>query len=187
MKKSWNCLFSWLWQLSSLWLLCMLWDTIITISETMWEWESWKEANQSWKSHGILFSDFCGNPEVCFRCCLEFCSTSKKRQEDVYFPEDFGYEQLLWVYSGRRGVHCWVCDEGARKLSQSGRSAVAEYLSVIKVGQHQCQILQPSSSEVHLLQKSFQSIDKEFTFWHFRVETTQSKKSHWEIRIYILP
>ena len=61
-KKSWNCLFSWLWQLSSLWLSCMLWDTIITISETMWEWESWKEANQSWKSHGILFSDFCGNP-----------------------------------------------------------------------------------------------------------------------------
>ena len=31
MEKSWNCLFSWLWQLSSLWLLCMLWDTIITI------------------------------------------------------------------------------------------------------------------------------------------------------------
>ena len=51
-RKSWNCLFSWLclWQLSSLWLSCMLWDTIITISETMWEWESWKEANQSWNS-----------------------------------------------------------------------------------------------------------------------------------------
>ena len=63
MEKSWDCLFSWLWQLSSLWLSCMLWDTIITISETMWEWESWKEANQSWKSHGILFSDFCGNPD----------------------------------------------------------------------------------------------------------------------------
>ena len=62
MEKSWSCLFSWLWQLSSLWLSCMLWDTIKTISETMWEWESWKEANQSWKSHGILFSDFCGNP-----------------------------------------------------------------------------------------------------------------------------
>ena len=63
MEKSWNCFFSWLWQLSSLWLSCMLWDINITISETMWEWESWKKANQSWKSHGILFSDFCGNPE----------------------------------------------------------------------------------------------------------------------------
>ena len=39
----------------------------------------------------------------------------------------------MWVYSGRRGVHCWVCDDHARALSNDGRSAVVEYLSIARV------------------------------------------------------
>jgi DNA primase small subunit len=36
----------------------------------------------------------------------------------------------MWVYSGRRGVHCWVSDLRARSLGHDGREALAEYFSV---------------------------------------------------------
>lgn len=53
---------------------------------------------------------------------------------DASLKEDFGFKHIMWVYSGRRGVHCWVCDERARKLNNDTRKAIVDFMNVIKGG-----------------------------------------------------
>ena len=46
--------------------------------------------------------------------------------------EEFGFKHILFVYSGRRGVHIWVCDKRARLLTDEQRKAIVNYLSFSK-------------------------------------------------------
>ncbi|NXE83596.1 PRI1 primase, partial [Cochlearius cochlearius] len=62
--------------------------------------------------------------------------------------EDLGVKHRLWVYSGRRGVHCWVCDDAVRKWSPALRAAAVEYLTLVKVAPRAGRRCWPSSRRI---------------------------------------
>lgn len=70
----------------------------------------------------------CTGADICKRCWPYM--TMAIKVVDRSLREDFAFRHILWVYSGRRGVHCWVCDPEARSLSNDARAAVVDYLSV---------------------------------------------------------
>jgi len=65
--------------------------------------------------------------ETCDRCWPIMALAARVLNQILV--HDFGFEHLLFVYSGRRGIHCWGCDSRARVMSNEVRSAVADYLT----------------------------------------------------------
>jgi len=70
----------------------------------------------------------CDGAKICPKCWSFMGMAMEVMDEGL--RNDFGFEHVAWFYSGRRGVHCWVCDDGARKLTNEARSAVATYFEV---------------------------------------------------------
>ncbi|KAI0007866.1 prim-pol domain-containing protein [Xylariaceae sp. FL0662B] len=74
----------------------------------------------------------CDKANICHRC-WQFITMAIK-VVDVALREDFGFKHIMWVYSGRRGAHAWVCDKKARTMDDQKRRAVAGYLEVLRGG-----------------------------------------------------
>jgi DNA primase small subunit len=107
----------------------------------------------------------CKGADICLNCWPFMIIAAKILNRAL--REDFGFKDLLWVYSGRRGIHCWVADQRARKLGTDGRSAVAEYLSLIEGGEFKAKkvsfdgnnSLHPSVvSALHIIDQYFNSL-----------------------------
>lgn len=74
----------------------------------------------------------CKEAEICLKC-WDFMTISIQIVHRA-LKEDFGFKNILWVYSGRRGVHCWVCDPIARSLTTEARKGIINYLELLKGG-----------------------------------------------------
>ena len=48
---------------------------------------------------------------------------------DFLLRARFGYQDLLWVFSGGRGVHCWVLDASVLLLDKADRTLIVEFFA----------------------------------------------------------
>jgi DNA primase small subunit len=103
----------------------------------------------------------CSGASICHKC-WQFMTVAL-RVLDRALREDFGFQHLLWVYSGRRGIHCWVSDPQAKKLGQAARSAVAEYLQILTGGDQKIKKVTLKSRDIHpMITKSLGIIKEKF-------------------------
>jgi DNA primase small subunit len=78
----------------------------------------------------------CTGAKICHKCWT-FMKMAIK-MIDRALREDFGFKHFVFVYSGRRGVHCWVADKAARRLPNEQRSAIVDYLTLVAGGSNRC-------------------------------------------------
>ncbi|KAI6803525.1 prim-pol domain-containing protein [Hortaea werneckii] len=71
----------------------------------------------------------CSKANICHKCWNFIIMAI--RVVDVALREDFGFQHIMWVYSGRRGAHAWVSDKRAREMDDGRRRAIANYLVLI--------------------------------------------------------
>ncbi|KAG6898132.1 hypothetical protein C0992_004848 [Termitomyces sp. T32_za158] len=71
----------------------------------------------------------CSGADICRRCWVFIALAVKVL--DAAIREQFGYENLLWVYSGRRGIHLWISDKEAMELTDDQRKALVGWMTVV--------------------------------------------------------
>ncbi|XP_064233318.1 DNA primase small subunit isoform X1 [Aotus nancymaae] len=127
----------------------------------------------------------CSSADICPKCWT--LMTMAIRIIDRALEEDFGFKHRLWVYSGRRGVHCWVCDESVRKLSSAVRSGIVEYLSLVKGGQDVKKKVHLSEKIHPFIRKSINIINKYFEDYALVNQDILENKESWDKILALVP
>jgi len=107
---------------------------------------------------------------------------------DRALREDFGFRHLLWVYSGRRGIHCWVSDPQAKRLGPAARSAVAEYLQLLKGGDAKTKKVNLRDTVVHpSVEKAIDLVQKVFHKLCLEDQDVLGDQQRWEKVLALIP
>jgi DNA primase small subunit len=101
----------------------------------------------------------CEGANVCPKC-WSYLNLAAKLITDI-LKDDFNFENCLWVFSGRRGIHCWVCDPEARNLTNEMRSAITQYTN-LSVGNENTGKLNLNYPLHPTLEKSYNFLKKYF-------------------------
>eukprot|EP00347_Sterkiella_histriomuscorum_P001750 403370832 len=125
----------------------------------------------------------CTGAKVCVKCWAYMaCATQVINH---VLTKDFGFSSLLWVFSGRRGIHCWIGDEQARQMTNEMRSAVTEYLFLPTANEMNNLDL---SFPLHpMLEKAFNFLNKHFEQIVINDQDLLSHEAHQKKFIKILP
>ncbi len=70
----------------------------------------------------------CTDSNVCDKCWNLIRAAQKLTDKTLL--EQYNCKQVLWVFSGRRGVHCWVFDKDYRFAAPSLRGAMLNQLGI---------------------------------------------------------
>ncbi|KAI0701069.1 prim-pol domain-containing protein [Cytidiella melzeri] len=74
----------------------------------------------------------CSDASICDRCWKFIAVAVRVLDESI--RDQYGYRHLLWVYSGRRGIHLWISDREAMELTDDQRKALVGWMTVIQGG-----------------------------------------------------
>lgn len=87
-------------------------------------------------------------PCQCIKTTCDFCwyiVGSAAIVIQYFLVEEFGYKNILWVFSGNRGIHCWVNDQDALILDTEARESIINGMSKINTDEDIIRMLTSNS------------------------------------------
>jgi len=113
--------------------------------------------NNEFKS--IRICECIGKKQVCKECWYLIGSSALVIK---FFMENlFQIKKFLWVYSGNRGIHCWINDKQLNNLDSEARKSILKMIS-FSSDQSLFQILSEENVMIMNLYKQLESYFKEY-------------------------